>query len=310
VKVVTKTASNVEALFPSRQTSEDFAQSLDDFLDEVILVKDDGFTGTLQQAREKCLEKYKRFVNVLQEQPLIKSQVQRPDYVIGLSTDIVSARRDPLFMESLAQRTSQSDKDESREAYFERHFGCLVTYAQTLEIHDPWLLGNLSKQTSGISWMLSQRLSKYPIKLVLTGALPKYKRDASGKVTESRRDYDKRCDALLQGSKSFIKRLENCHPDFKLKLRVYPIEGSNKHDRFWRIAFQKGSVSVELSDGTEVFEKPRLPGRRKPHKLSKEEYEEKAASWESNEIEEKRNPIAQYDFSVRPSTGNLVDLDE
>lgn len=142
--------------------------------------------------------------------------------------------------------------------------------------------------------------------MTLTGAFPKKLRDPrTGQVIEKPSDYNVRCQKLIQGARSRVQELAKCNSNFRLHLRLYDFEGSNKHDRFWRIAFQSGSISAELSDGTETFERPNLPGRRKPHLLNLSEYVDKVGSWEVGDGKPQREPTFTEEFVCVPETGRL-----
>ena len=183
---------------------------------------------------------------------------------------------DELFQASLIDHTRQGKVGESRVDFFDRTIGHLAKLAKEIHIHDRYAFENLKKGRSGVNWVIWEKVSKLPIKLVIHTTIP----ERNTNRVELERDV---ANAISSG-------IFSSHPEFKLEIFIYALprediqetEDPGKHDRFGRIEFSRKNINFDMPKGFEIFKGTNLQEPHKIHSLDSDEFDDKRSAWQKN----------------------------
>jgi hypothetical protein len=249
---------------------------------------------------------YDNLGSLPQHQSLLLADLLRKSVTISFSPSNAEVRlnpprtisdlyEDPLFLSSFTNHTKQADVKEAREVFFDRTIGHLARFAKEMHIHDRYAFENLNwgptsdpdlqNIRSGINWVIWEKLSKLPIKLVVHTALPWFK------ATEQNVQRGGEVDKLSNYVRNAIRQgLATAHENFQFELLLYTLaedkaagtDDPGRHDRFGRFEFERESISFDMSKGLEIFKGLHIGEPHKIQHLDSDEFDKKQEAWKVN----------------------------
>lgn len=264
--IVTQTAPPVEGLVPEEVKSPGIALSLWTALfNRILLVHDPG----LDEVKAAILRDRPELAGVFADalsKTIISTKAGEPaDFAVTPPVSAAEYLTSPRFIESAERRSPVAVIGETRESYYDRAYRHLFARAISVEVFDRYALTNMLRHDSWVNWLLRERWSRTPIKVMIHSVLPKNESPSGHRMSP--------LEAAEKARETLA--LDQTHHEFSAQIMVHPHRAKTQHDRFVRIRFDRNSLNFESSNGLSMFDERVIPEAYTPHQISTEAYWQK-----------------------------------
>jgi hypothetical protein len=310
MKVVVTASPPSDALALARLSLEDYAVDLRTFLEKIILADNQDLRNSLAELSNSHPDRLRIFIDLWSRHPKVQISKENSDFIVRTPLDIKSCFADPAFLSQLEHRKPQGKYKEEREAFYSRVFQPFVDASKRIEIFDPYILSNLKKYSSGLRWLLDEKIKHSNANIVLVAVEPK-------KLgSESQVEYTTRVSTLVGNAEQYLERL-SLGRKFGVRLYILPEDSnqafannqtpeasSDKHDRFLKYSFNTGNIGIGLTKGTEYFSSKILQSSWRVDIFDSISFKESVSTWSLHDSHEAQllqfGERFDYDFDHYP----------